>query len=409
VRRIVHCLARPRLAAAVGLAAVLAWAACARVRPLEGGPADVAPPVLVRVQPPDSSVSLPPQPRFVLEFDEPVAAAAVRRGIRFEPPRRLREITVKGRRVTIELADSLPPDTTVTLVLGEAVQDLPGRDNKLAQEITLVYATAERIRGGAATGRVTARGKPDTRVAVAWQPVPPDTGAAARNRIGRVAAATSEGLFRLAALPVGRRFRLLAFVDANDDLRPDSDELQAVYPETLVLADGEVRRGLAWNIVDANELGEWVGVALNGSGVAGAAAVAVRRLRDDGVGRSGAGADTTAGRPTRARADTLRPRALPVAVRDSSTWGAAYARLEPEGFVPGEWTVVYASPRGDYSLRVAPGRVVWLAFVDALRDSVPGLYVGADSTRLDWEPLVVGDTVVVAPGERQRRRAIEIR
>ena len=86
----------------------------------------------------------------------------------------------------------------------------------------------------------------------------------------------------------------------------------------------------------------------------------------------------------------------------------AYAALEPRGFIRGEWVLVYASPRGDYSVRVPPGEHRLAAFVDASRDSAPGLYVLPDSTRLDWEPLWVSGPLQLGPGEELRPRAIEI-
>jgi hypothetical protein len=398
--------------AGAALVAVLAGlAACARVRPLEGGPADVEPPRLVRAEPADSSVALGRQPRFVLEFSENVAAATVRRGVRFEPPVRLGNVRVDGRKVTIELADSLPPDTTVVLVIGETVQDLVGRDNKLPHEIALTYSTGPALRVAAVAGRVSVRGKTDGRAIVMWQPVPADSGAAARGRHYPTTAVGAEGLFRLGGLPPDRAFRLVAYADQNDNLRGEPEELFAAFPETLRLAAGEIRRGLDWNIVDPNEPSTWTGVALNQTGIPGLVALAVRRVTQPPP------ADTTFAAPTgrdsvraagAVRADTLRPAPLPVAPRTASPWAAARARLEPHGFVRSEWSVVYASPRGDYSMRVAPGRVVWLAFVDARRDSVPGLFVSADSTHLAWEPLVVGDTLEVLPGARVRRRAIEL-
>src|SRR5262249_42462076 len=93
--------------------------------------------------------------------------------------------------------------------------------------------------------------------------------------------------------------------------------------------------------------------------------------------------------------------------RDSSAWASTYARLAP--FQRPPWHVVYASPRGDYSISSLPGRLAVIGFVDARRDSVPGLYVRPDSSALDWEPVVLGDTLELAPGGKARARSIEIR
>jgi hypothetical protein len=69
--------------------------------------------------------------------------------------------------------------------------------------------------------------------------------------------------------------------------------------------------------------------------------------------------------------------------------------------------VVYASPRGDYSVEVAPGAHALIAFVDARRDSAPGLWA-PDSTALAWEPVWWGGVLDVEPGAQLRQRAIEI-
>jgi hypothetical protein len=76
--------------------------------------------------------------------------------------------------------------------------------------------------------------------------------------------------------------------------------------------------------------------------------------------------------------------------------------------VRGDWRVTYASPRGDYSLRVPPGRHQIVAFVDVSGDSVPGLYVPPDSTSLEWEPFWLGRILDVPPGDEIRARTIEI-
>lgn len=387
------------------LALAVALMACARVRPLEGGAADERAPQLQRVSPPDSATRIERLQRFELEFDEPVGTASARNAVRFEPYVRVGEVRVRGRQVTITPAESLPPDTTVVLVLGKGLQDLPQRANKRQEEIRLVYSTGAALRAAAVRGKVTIKGQANPKAAVQWEPVPADTGRVRRPRRNPVTGVGPEGLFGLDGLPPGRRFVLRAFLDQNDNLFLDESEIAAVYPETLRLDTGTVKRGLLWNVIDPNEPGEVTGVVLNGTLVPGPLALALRDLEPRP-------ADSTAAeRPESlsVRADTLRPLPLPVAARAESPWEKFYARLEPRGFVRGEWRVVYASPRGDYSVRVPPGRHAVIAFVDARRDSVPGLYVLADSSALTWEPLWASDTLRVDPGAKLRARTIDIR
>ncbi|MFQ5600296.1 MAG: Ig-like domain-containing protein [Candidatus Krumholzibacteriia bacterium] len=389
----------------VALAALVAGATCARVRPLSGGPPDEEAPRLLMVTPADSSHGLPPQPEFHLQFDEKVSQTSVRRGLRFHPSVRRDEIRAKGKQIVVTLAESLPPDTTFVMVLGEAVQDLPPRNNKLAAEIWMLFSTGPEIRSAAVFGRVTVKGKPEPQGAVLYEPVLADTERVTPPPRYAVAAAGEEGLFRMLGIPPGRPFVLRAFLDRNDNLLLEDTELSEAYPETLLLENGEMRRGVQWNLIDPNEPGRVHGVALHHMDLDAPVAVALRQLLPDSTA---APADTSAADSLVVRADTLRPLPLPVAERATSGWEEAYVKLEPRGFIRTEWRVVYASPRGDYSVRVPPGRHALLAFVDASRDSAPGLYVPPDSTVLEWEPLWVGGVLVVEPGQEVRPRAIDI-
>ncbi len=377
----------------------LALAACARVGELPGGEPDREPPHLISVVPPDSTTSIRLQPAFELLFDEPLSSAAARRAVHITPNVRT-EVKAAGRRLHIQVLEALPPDTLVVVTITKQLQDAPQRDNKITREIVLTYSTGPKLRGAALFGRVFIKGKTDKRAAVVWEPVQRDTTHTARPVVGPVAGVDAEGLFRLGGIPPLVPFRLRAFLDANDNLRADESELAAVWPDTFRLALGEVRRGLALDVTDPKEPATLVGVAVNSTRLRGSLAVALRRLMpalDDS-----ALADTT-------RSDPRRGNTRPIARRDTSAWAPAYARLDPRHVPRGAWQLVYASPRGDYSVRVAPGRVALVAFVDVQRDSLPGVYARADSSGFDWEPLVLGDTLDVLPGAKLRPRALDVR
>ena len=260
-----------------------------------------------------------------------------------------------------------------------------------------------------------------------------------------MAATDTEGLFTMLGLPTGVPFVLRAFVDRNASFDVEDGELAAAYPETLRLAPGEVRRGLEWNLVDPREPGQVHGVVFNRTPIAGPIAVALLSLDPDTSQASrragaavggmrparGTGADSTrapvvadslrgtGADSTRAPvvADSLRgtgadsTRAhtaadtLPTAPQGS--WATAYAALGPVGS-RAAWQVVYASPRGDYSVRVRPGRHRLAAFVDVSGDSLPGTHVAADSTERVWEPLWVGGVLEITPASEVRPRAIDI-
>jgi hypothetical protein len=422
-------LATLRRACGWALLGFLLGAACARVRPLEGGPPDLSPPQVVEAFPADSSVLVPRFGKFEIIWNEKLSSTEARRGVRIEPPVRIANVQMHGSRMVVTLAESLPPDTTVVVVLTKRIRDQSGRDNPLIAEIPLVYSTGPRLRGASVFGKVLVKGRGEPNATVRWEPVPPDSGRSPPRRRGPAAVVDAEGLFRLFAVPPDRPFRLRAFVDRDGDLVPDDEELASFYPETLRLGPGEVRRGIDWNLIDPDEKGQLSGVATNSTGLRGPIAIAVRRVapspgaKRDSVEAAAAGVVDSAasGSPDRddtsessgratARADTVRPMdRFPVPPRDSIPWATAYALLEPRGFVRREWTVVYASPRGDYSVRVAPGTQAVLAFIDVRRDSVPGMYVLADTSGLAWEPLGVGERPFVGPGAKTRAKTIDIR
>ncbi len=431
--------------------AALALGACARVRPLSGGPPDETPPQLVSTTPADSSAGIGRTPTLRLTFDEKVSVPSLRRGLRTYPHARVGDVRLDGTTAVIQFADTLPADTTWTVVLGRSVQDLPKRDNLIPREIWLTFATGASLRSAAVFGRVALHGSPEKRGAVRYEPLRADEArgdSAAAVPPGRAprypaAATDDEGLFRLYGLPPGTPFRLRAFVDANGNLAPDAAEIQMQSADTLQLEQGEIRRGVQFNLVDPSKPAELEGVVLNTTALDARVAVATYALRDTsdaatpdasaasadsaradslaasrpgppdtprapGRGRRSAVAAPDSVAPAPVRADTLRPLPLPVADRVRSGWDDAYQALEPEGFLRARWRIVYATRRGDYSMKLPAGRHRILAFVDVSADSAPGLYVNADSTRLEWEPLWVGGVLEVSPGEKRRMRAIEI-
>lgn len=418
------------------LAALAQHAGCAHVRPLEGGPADQSPPQLVSSLPADSSRGLGRTPILELRFDETLNAAPASGAVRTYPSQPRPEVRARGTRVEIRYRDSLPADTTFAVVLGEGFEDAAGRGNELASEIWLVFATSDSLRGGAVFGRVRAKGKPEPQAAVRFEPL-----VAASDSLDSlsarapgirlrpvVAAADAEGLFRLLALPSGKPFLLRAFIDRNKSLDVDDDELASVYPETLQLGDGEVKRGLEWNLVDPKEPGTIRGVAFNRTSVTGRIAVWLHPVDlasagGDSLVPSAADSilpdsldalrevDSSRAAEPRAHPDSIAADSLPIA--PVGVWGAAYAALGslgPPRAARGslETPPVYASPRGDYSLRARPGRHRLIAFIDASGDSLPGTYVAADSLHREWEPLWVGGILEVAPAAEIRPRSIDI-
>lgn len=409
------------------LSTLLLAVGCARVRPLSGGDRDESPPAFIAVFPADSTVNLDRTPVFKFDFDEGVDRASAAAAIRTYPHMPRKVVTVKGGHVTLTFPDSLPADTTIVIVIGKDLQDQKPRNNKRQEELWLLYSTGSAIRGGAVYGRVSLKGSPEPSGVVQYEPVPPDTSTGRHRPRYPVAAVNAEGLFTMLGIPAGQAFQLRGYADRNHNRLADVDELQWVLPETLVLADAEIRRGLEWNLIDPFEKATVEGVVINRSGIEGRIAIALKQIiKEEPADSSTAAsdllvdefdgfandlaADEGLARVEQVAGDSLFPGriVLPQQDRAESGYETAYALLDSTGYKTSEWRIKYATPRGDFSLRVPPGRYWMVAFVDVSRDTMPGLYVTEDSTMRRWEPFWTGDTLFVAPGDELNTRSIDI-
>lgn len=133
------------------LAAALAAACATPIRP-SGGPADATPPALVAATPAEGATNVTAD-RLVMEFSEGVDEASVGQALTVTPAFDSRPaVRVRGRTVEIALPDSLRPQTTYVVTLGQGLRDLHGVT--LAAPITLAFATGDRLDRGQIAGTV---------------------------------------------------------------------------------------------------------------------------------------------------------------------------------------------------------------------------------------------------------------
>ncbi len=107
-----------------GAAVALLLAACASIGRPEGGPRDTEPPRYVRSNPMPGSLNVS-QKKISVFFDENVQLEDPGSRIAISPVQKTNpRVSANGRRVDIELEDSLLPNTTYTIDLADAVKDL---------------------------------------------------------------------------------------------------------------------------------------------------------------------------------------------------------------------------------------------------------------------------------------------
>ncbi len=126
---------------------------CAAVQSPPGGPKDETPPELIETIPADGTV-LFEGGRIELIFSEYVDANTVEKAIRIlptmDPPP---EIIYKGRRVYVEMPDSLADNQTYIISIDRTFKD----EHKvpLAQGIQVAFATGDKIDEGRISGTIT--------------------------------------------------------------------------------------------------------------------------------------------------------------------------------------------------------------------------------------------------------------
>ena len=98
--------------------------ACASIGRPEGGPRDVDPPVFVRSTPNPGAKNVTSS-RIDIFFDENVQLDDPSSKIVVSPAQKqMPSIQAQGRRVTVELRDTMLPNTTYTIDFSDAINDL---------------------------------------------------------------------------------------------------------------------------------------------------------------------------------------------------------------------------------------------------------------------------------------------
>ena len=96
---------------------------CARMGSPDGGPYDETPPVIVRTNPAIGAINSH-EKRIVLEFDEYIKLENASEKVIISPPQvEMPEIKASGKRVIVELVDTMKSNTTYSIDFGDAITD----------------------------------------------------------------------------------------------------------------------------------------------------------------------------------------------------------------------------------------------------------------------------------------------
>lgn len=125
------------------LAAVTFLAGCASIGRPEGGPRDETPPVFVRSNPAPGALNVN-RNRLEIFFDENVQLDDAFNKVIVSPSQKQPPVVRSlGRRVTVELRDTLTPDATYTVDFGDAIKDL--NEGNILDGFALDFSTGDSI------------------------------------------------------------------------------------------------------------------------------------------------------------------------------------------------------------------------------------------------------------------------
>lgn len=214
--------------------------ACASIGRPEGGPRDENPPVFVRSNPMPGQLNVSTQ-KLVFEFDENVQLEDPMSKVIVSPAQYTTPlISANGRRVTVELRDTLKPNTTYTVDFADAIKDL--NESNVLDGLAIDFATGDVIDSLRISGMVfDARTlEPAQGMIVGVYSNLSDT-AIRTLPFERITKTNQLGQFTIRGLKPGD-YRIYAVNDLNRDYHWDRSEDVAFYDVTISPSTTSVER-----------------------------------------------------------------------------------------------------------------------------------------------------------------------
>ncbi|MBR1387758.1 MAG: Ig-like domain-containing protein [Alloprevotella sp.] len=110
----------------------------------DGGPFDETPPSIVAISPAQGTTSVGKKQKIIITFSEPIAVENISEKVTVSPPQQdVPEVKVNGRRISVQLQDTLRENTTYTIDFSDAITDATEK-NPLGN-FTYYFSTGEQI------------------------------------------------------------------------------------------------------------------------------------------------------------------------------------------------------------------------------------------------------------------------
>ena len=208
-------------------------AACASMGTPDGGPYDEAPPIFL-TSTPASNATNASENKITLEFDEFIKLQNAYEKIVVSPPQMQQpEIKANGKRITVELLDSLKPSTTYTIDFNDAIAD--NNESSALEAFSFVFSTGATVDTLGVSGTVLEASnlEPIKGILVGIHSDLSDS-AFRTKPFDRISRTDSRGRFTMRGMAPGK-YRIYALADANGNYRFDQKSEKIAYLDSLII------------------------------------------------------------------------------------------------------------------------------------------------------------------------------
>jgi hypothetical protein len=236
--------------------------ACANIGTPDGGPFDETPPRVVNTTPKFGATKTK-STKIVLEFDENIKVSGANEKIIVSPPQvEQPEIEAMGKKITVELLDSIKPNTTYTIDFSDAIQD--NNEGNPMGDYAFTFSTGDKIDTMQMSGYVldASNLEPIKGILVglyaidndsAYVPkegssLNPDT--LLRHKVfERISRSDSRGHFIIKGIEAGRKYKVYALQDQNQNYVYDQKSEMIAFTDRIVTPSSapDIRMDTIWH------------------------------------------------------------------------------------------------------------------------------------------------------------------
>lgn len=223
----------------VAITAAVVIYSCANMARPGGGPYDEEPPVYIKSTPLPNEVNFKKNKIEIL-FDEIIQVEKPMEKVVISPAQKdVPKIRANGKKISVELVDSLLPNTTYTLDFTDAIVD--NNERNVLNNFSLAFSTGPTIDTMQVSGYIlnAENLEPVTGMLVGLQRVDPDLtingidSSFIKNPLERLSVSDARGRFNIKNIAPGS-YRIYALKDINRDYRFDNPSEDLAFEETII-------------------------------------------------------------------------------------------------------------------------------------------------------------------------------